>query len=77
LFSEWLGTFFLVLVAAGGGVINKWVSITYDQAEYIFHLQGACSNEIETFRNMIINQMQKAKTAATNANAPHQLFKKK
>ena len=53
-----------------GGVISKWVSITDDQAEYIFHLQGIGTNEIESFKAIIIDQMNKAKEAAANATVP-------
>jgi hypothetical protein len=59
-----------------GGMINKWVSITDEQAEYIFHLQGVGSNEIEPFRNMIINQMEKARAVAANANVPAPVVQK-
>jgi len=51
-----------------GGVNNKWVSITDDQAEYIFYLEGVDANEIESFRNLIANQMEKARAAKAKAN---------
>lgn len=47
---------------ACGGTINKWVSITDDEAEYIFHLNRVGKNEIEPFRDMILRQVEKLKT---------------
>ena len=41
-----------------GGAINKWVSITDDEGEYVFHLRGVGSKEIEPFRDMILRQVQ-------------------
>jgi hypothetical protein len=53
-----------------GGVTNKWVSIADDQAEYVFNLEEVGANEIQPFRNLIANQMEKARAAAANANVP-------
>lgn len=41
-----------------GGAINKWVSIVDNEAEYIFHLRGVGSKEIEPFRDMILRQVE-------------------
>jgi hypothetical protein len=41
-----------------GGTIAKWVSITDDDSEYVFHLKGVGSKEIEPFRDMILRQVQ-------------------
>jgi len=53
-----------------GGVTNKWVSITADQAEYVFYLEDVGADEIEPFRNLIVNQMEKARAAAASADVP-------
>jgi hypothetical protein len=53
-----------------GGVTNKWVSITADQAEYVFYLEGVGAGEIEPFRNLVVNQMEKAKAVAVSADVP-------
>jgi len=50
-----------------GGTINKWVSITDDEAENIFHLDKVGAKEIEPFRDMILRQVQNVKQAATAA----------
>jgi hypothetical protein len=55
---------------ASGGVTNKWVSITADQAEYVFYLEGVSAGEIEPFRNLVVNQMEKAKAADVSADVP-------
>ncbi len=44
-----------------GGTINKWVSITDKNGEYIFHLYGVGKKEIEPFRDMILRQVEKLK----------------
>jgi hypothetical protein len=49
-----------------GGTINKWVSITDNEAECIFHLAKVGSKEIEPFRDMILRQVEKAKTISFN-----------
>ena len=48
-----------------GGAIAKWVSITDDSGEYIFHLKGVGSKEIEPFRDMILRQVQNVKQTVT------------
>lgn len=57
-----------------GGAINKWVSITDFDGEYIFHLRGVGSKEIEPFRDMILRQVQnvKATTMPMSQNVPIQ-----
>jgi len=50
-----------------GGLINQWVSITDNQGEYIFHLNGIGKNEIEPFRNMIMRQVQNARATSMSA----------
>jgi hypothetical protein len=42
-----------------GGALNKWVSITDEDGEYVFHLRGVGSKEIEPFRDMILRQVGK------------------
>lgn len=49
-----------------GGVLVKWVSITNTDSEYIFHLRGIGSKEVEPFKDMILRQVQNAKVVATN-----------
>lgn len=44
-----------------GGAISKWVSITDDEGESIFHLKAVGKKEIEPFRDMILRQVEKAK----------------
>jgi hypothetical protein len=44
-----------------GGTIAKWVSITDRDDEFIFHLKGVGSKEIEPFRDMILRQVEKLK----------------
>lgn len=44
-----------------GGTIAKWVSISDHDDEYIFHLKGVGSKEIESFRDMILRQVEKLK----------------
>lgn len=50
-----------------GGTINKWVSITDDEAENIFHLDKVGAKEIEPFRDMILRQVQSVKQTAITA----------
>jgi rubrerythrin len=50
-----------------GGTINKWVSITDNEAENIFHLDKVGAKEIEPFRDMILRQVQSVKQAVTAA----------
>ena len=47
-----------------GGAIAKWVSITDNESEYIFHLSGVGKREIEPFRDMVLRQVQNAKATA-------------
>jgi len=47
-----------------GGALTKWVSITDNEAEYIFHLKGVGKKEIEPFRDMILRQVQNVKETA-------------
>jgi hypothetical protein len=47
-----------------GGAIAKWVSISDNESEYIFHLSGVGKREIEPFRDMILRQVQNAKATA-------------
>ena len=42
----------------GGGTINKWVSITDKDGENVFHLRNVGKNEIESFKDMIIRQVE-------------------
>lgn len=44
-----------------GGTISKWVSITDDEGESIFHLNSVGKKEIEPFRDMILRQVQNVK----------------
>jgi hypothetical protein len=46
-----------------GGAIAKWVSITDRDDEFIFHLKGVGSKEIEPFRDMILRQVQSVRQA--------------
>jgi len=46
-----------------GEALTKWVSITDDDGEYIFHLKGVGSKEIEPFRDMILRQVQNVRHA--------------
>ena len=48
-----------------GGALTKWVSITDCEDEYIFHLKGVGSKEIEPFRDMVLRQVQNVKQTAT------------
>lgn len=50
-----------------GGTIAKWVSITDNQAEYIFHLSGVGKKEIEPFRDMILRQVEKVRATAMSS----------
>ena len=50
-----------------GGTIAKWVSITDNDSEYVFHLKGVGSKEIEPFRDMILRQVQSIRGAVTSA----------
>lgn len=50
-----------------GGTLVKWVSITDNQAEYIFHLSGVGKKEIEPFRDMILRQVESARAIAASA----------
>jgi hypothetical protein len=54
-----------LLGITSGGTISKWVSITDNQTEYIFHLRGVGKKEIEPFRDMILRQVEKLKEAPT------------
>ena len=47
-----------------GGTLAKWVSITDNLGEYIFHLSGVGKKEIEPFRDMILRQVQNARATA-------------
>ena len=49
-----------------GGTINKWVSITDKNGEYIFHLYSVGKKEIEPFRDMILRQAEKLRVPTTN-----------
>ena len=44
-----------------GGAIAKWVSITDQESEYIFHLKGVGKKEAESFKDMILRQVEKLK----------------
>jgi len=62
-----------------GGTINKWVSITDDEAESIFHLDRVGKNEIEPFRDMILRQVEKLKggnSQTVNVNIRKEIIKK-
>jgi hypothetical protein len=62
-----------------GGAISRWVSITDDDAEYIFHLRGVGSKEIEPFRDMILRQVEKLKvnnSETININIKKEIIKK-
>lgn len=50
-----------------GGALVKWVSITDDEAEYIFHLKGVGKKEIEPFRDMILRQVETLKNTVPDA----------
>lgn len=51
-----------------GGTISKWVSITDDAGESIFHLNSVGKKEIEPFRDMILRQVEKVKETAMTSN---------
>jgi len=48
-----------------GGTINKWLSITDNESESIFHLDRVGKNEVEPFRDMILRQVEKLKSGNT------------
>jgi len=48
-----------------GGAIKKWISITDNNAEYVFHLSRVGKKEIEPFRDMILRQVEKLKETTT------------
>jgi len=50
-----------------GGTINKWISIRDNEAESIFHLDKVGSKEIEPFRDMVLRQVEKAKSNSFNS----------
>ena len=51
-----------------GGAIKKWVSITENNGESVFHLRNVGKKEIEPFRDMILRQVEKLKeTTAVEA----------
>jgi hypothetical protein len=43
-----------------GGLISKYVSITDEKAEYRFHLKHIGEKELESFKDMILRQEEKA-----------------
>ena len=45
-----------------GGALRKWVSITDKEGENVFHLKGVGKKEAESFKDMILRQMEKLKT---------------
>jgi len=47
-----------------GGAIKKWVSITDNNGENVFHLHSVGKKEIEPFRDMILRQVEKLKETA-------------
>jgi hypothetical protein len=53
-----------------GGTIMKWVSITDNEGESIFHLDRVGKNEIEPFRDMILRQVEKLKSGYPDAPIP-------
>jgi hypothetical protein len=59
-----------------GGLIAKWVSITDSEGESIFHLQGVGSREIESFRDIILRQVERARAEAASASAAPQVIQK-
>jgi len=50
-----------------GGTVNKWVSVTDEESEYIFHLHGVGKKEIEPFRDMILRQIEKVKATGMSS----------
>lgn len=44
-----------------GGRLHKYVSITDENTEYRFHLNGVGKKELETFKDMILRQAEKIK----------------
>jgi hypothetical protein len=50
-----------------GGTLVKWISITDNEAEYIFHLAGVGKKELEPFRDMILRQVENVKTTAKSS----------
>lgn len=63
-----------------GGTIAKWVSITDRGDEFIFHLRGVGSKEIEPFRDMILRQVEKLKgnnSETLNINIKKEIINKK
>lgn len=44
-----------------GGTINKWISVTDNESESIFHLDKVGKKEIEPFKDMILRQVEKLK----------------
>ena len=48
-----------------GGRLRKYVSITDENTEYRFHLNGIGEKELEPFRDMILRQAEKLKQTAT------------
>jgi len=55
-----------------GGTLAKWVSITDNEGENIFHLKRVGKKEIEPFRDMILRQVESAKATAVSFHTPYQ-----
>lgn len=55
-----------------GGRLSKYVSITDENMEYRFHLNGIGKKELDPFKDMIIRQAEKVKEVATLTSPIHQ-----
>jgi DNA-directed RNA polymerase subunit RPC12/RpoP len=53
-----------LLGITSGGTVSKWVLITDRESDNTFHLRGVGKKEIESFRDMIIRQVEKVKATA-------------
>jgi len=59
-----------LLGITSGGTVSKWVSITDNESEYIFHLKGVGKKEIEPSRDMILRQVENLRGVSAGPTLP-------